>query len=75
MFASPTQLPTVVREVCGLFADTGALFVKAPASPSSSQAELVLVLARKAQPSAVLRVARGWEGHKEQPRRSESNRR
>jgi hypothetical protein len=75
MFANPTQLPTVVRKRCGLFADVATLRIKSSASSSSLQAQLILVLTYKAQRPAVLRVARNWEGHKQQARCPESNRR
>jgi hypothetical protein len=75
MFASPTQLPTVVRKHCGLFADLATLSIKSSASSSALQAQLILVLAYKAQRPAVLGLARNWEGHKQQAYCSENNRR
>ena len=72
MFANPTQLPT------SLVADPdhalGTLFLKASASSETLQAEFILVLACKAQSSTVFRIARNWEHHEKQARRSKSKR-
>src|ERR1700677_830187 len=76
MFTSPTQLPTIIGSGIGYraLARVATLRVKSSASSSALQTQLILVLACEAQRPAVLSFARNWEGHKQQPRCSESNR-
>jgi hypothetical protein len=72
MFASPTQLSTVIWEGDGPLANS-ALLVETPASSGSLEPKFVLVLADEAQRTAVLRVTWNWKRNEQQSHRPEKH--